>query len=140
MHKIYRGGVKITIHIVRDGDSLYEIAKLYNVDYRKIADDNKISINQELVVGQTIVIDTDNVKKLREIEVNGYAFPNIDMNILTEAMPSLTYLSLFSYHINYGGYLDKINDDDLIAVTKSYGVTPVMVVTNIGRKTDLIVI
>jgi spore germination protein len=134
MHKIYRGGVEITIHIVREGDSLYEIAKLYNIDYKKIADDNKIPINQELVIGQTIVIDTDNIKNFREIKVNGYAFPNIDMGILNEVLHSLTYLSLFSYHINYGGYLDKINDDDLISIAKNYNVIPVMVVTNIGKE------
>lgn len=122
------------IHVVKEGDSLYEIGKAYNVDYKKIAADNEMPINQELVVGQTIVVITNENKKLGEIEVNGYAFPNIDRNVLEKTLPSLTYLSIFSYQVTENGSLSDINDEELIALAKSNRVSPVMVITNIGTE------
>ncbi|MCB2361579.1 glycosyl hydrolase family 18 protein [Clostridium estertheticum] len=44
------------IHVVKSGENLYEISKLYGVPYNKIADDNELTNPDELVVGQTLVI------------------------------------------------------------------------------------
>ncbi|MGV8980517.1 glycosyl hydrolase family 18 protein [Clostridium sp.] len=44
------------IHVVKSGQSLYEISKLYGVSYDKIASDNELTNPNDLVVGQTIVI------------------------------------------------------------------------------------
>jgi len=87
-----------------------------------------------LVVGQTLVILTDDVVKEREITVNGYAFPNIQDDVLAKVLPFLTYLSIFSYHVNYNGSLKIINDEDLINTAKENNVTPIMVITNIGNE------
>lgn len=119
---------------MREGDSLYTIGQMYNVDYMKIANDNDLSIDNELVIGQTLVIITDNDKKFKEIIVNGFAFPNIDKIILEKALPFLTSLSIFSYEADYTGNLKMINDQDLIDLAKEHNVTPVMVVTNIGSE------
>jgi spore germination protein len=113
---------------------LYKIGELYNVDYRKIAADNEIPLNRNLVVGQTIVVLTNGTEKLRQTEVNGYAFPNIDINILTKALPYLTYLSIFSYHVKQDGSLNMINDEELINLSKEYNVEPIMTITNIGNE------
>lgn len=123
------------IHVVRKGDTLYEIGLLYNTDYREIANYNGLIINQPLVVGQTIVIKTDEkVKPFREISVNGFAFPGIDKDVLTNAIEHLTYLSIFSYHANKDGSLKPLNDEELIRIAKDNKVVPVMVVTNIGNE------
>jgi spore germination protein len=106
---------------------------MYNVDYRKIASDNEIPLEQTLVIGQTLVVILNNDdKKFREIEVNGYAFTNINKDILQQVLPSLTYLSIFSYSVEYNGGLKNINDSDLILMAKTYGTIPIMVITNIG--------
>ena len=44
------------IHVVKPGDSLYSISRLYNVSYNKIAADNELGDPNRLVVGQTLVI------------------------------------------------------------------------------------
>jgi spore germination protein len=107
---------------------------MYNVYYEKIASDNKIPLHQTLVVGQTIVILTGKTNPTRQIDVNGYAFPNIDTGILEYAFPSLTYLSIFSYAVMSDGSLRTINDDKLISMAKDNKVVPVMVITNIGEE------
>lgn len=123
----------MTIHVVRRGDTLYDIGELYNVDYQQIAEDNEIAVNQHLVVGQTLVIMTEEkIKPFREISVNGFAFTNINITMLNNIIEYLTYLSIFSYAFNPDGSLKTINDEELIAIAKNNGVLPVMVVTNIG--------
>lgn len=121
------------IHVVKEGDSLYKIGKEYNVNYRQIAIDNEIPIDQELVVGQTLVIIVNrNNNKYLNIKVNGYTFPNIDRDLLNDILPYLTYLSIFSYHADYDGSLNFIDDNELISLAKNYKVSSTMVITNIG--------
>lgn len=121
------------IHVVKQGDSLYTIAKQYNADYLKIAAENEIPPDQSLVIGQTIVITgAGYTRKFGNIEVNGYAFPEISMEVLNKTLPNLTYLSIFSYNLLANGSLEQINDSPLIAACRSFGVSPVMVITNIS--------
>ncbi|MDD2377713.1 MAG: glycosyl hydrolase family 18 protein [Bacilli bacterium] len=121
------------IHVVKENETITSIAENYKVDYRKIANDNEISVDENLVIGQTLVIITENdIQKDREIVVNGYSFPNINKDILFKALPYLTYLSIFSYQVDASGNLIPINDDELIEISKNYQTEPIMVVTNIG--------
>lgn len=50
------------IYTVRQGDSIYSIAKRYQVPMQKVIDDNRLDSTQQLVVGQAIIINTDSVK------------------------------------------------------------------------------
>lgn len=121
------------IHVINRGDTLYSIGEKYNVDYKQIALNNQISLNDSLVIGDTLVIVIDNTrKKYRKIEVNGFTYPNITDNLLNEWLPSLTYLSIFSYSFNINGSLNEINDESLIDKAINNEVLPIMVLTNIG--------
>ncbi len=51
-----RGVIFLIIHVVKSGENLYEISKLYGVSYNKIASDNELTNPTQLVVGQTLVI------------------------------------------------------------------------------------
>ncbi len=118
---------------MKKGDTLYSIGQQYGVTYQDIADLNKINPNAPLVIGETlIIINKPIIKKYGDIEVNGYAFTNIDRTILEDVLPYLTYLSIFSYQILEDGSLKPINDDELISLSKKYKTLPVMVITNIG--------
>lgn len=170
------------IHVVKPGESIYSIARLYGVPWQKIVSDNELENPDQLVVGQTIVIlqgtrqhtvgrgeslyliaaeyqmrvsdilranpQITNPARLevgqiitippREInfgpiEVNGYAFPNINRETLRKTLPYLTYLSIFSYQVNADGSLDTIDDTALIQAARAARVAPLMVITNIGE-------
>lgn len=178
------------IHVVKPGESLYSISRLYNVPYTKIASDNELENPNRLVVGQTLVIlegvrrhtvtvgqslysiattygltvnellaanpqitnasliypgQIINIpsatRKLGTIEVNGYAFPNISMEVLRKTLPYLTYLSIFSYEVRPDGTLRTINDTPLIEAAREARVAPLMVITNLveggGFNSDL---
>ncbi|MEW9124842.1 MAG: glycosyl hydrolase family 18 protein [Thermotaleaceae bacterium] len=168
------------IHVVRPGENLYNIGRLYGVSYTKIAADNELADPARLVVGQTLVIlegtrrhaivagesiysialqygltmnellaanpqitDPSRIvpgqiivipprtRKLGTIEVNGYAYPNIDMEVLRKTLPYLTYLSIFSHEVNPDGTLRTINDTPLIQAARAANVAPLLVITNL---------
>ncbi len=168
------------IHVVRKGESLYSISRLYGVSANKISSDNELSNSEHLVVGQTLVIiggarkhtvapgqsiysiarlyglnvndllaanpqipssNKINVGqimnipagpgKLGTIEVNGYTFPNINMEVLRKTLPHLTYLSIFSNEVNPDGTIRLINDVPLIQAARAAKVAPLMVITNL---------
>ncbi len=50
------------IHVVKPGDSIYSISKKYGVPMQKILDDNKLTSTQPLMIGQAIVVMTDNIR------------------------------------------------------------------------------
>lgn len=184
-----RGDILI-IHVVKPGESIYNIANLYGVSPEKIIDENELSNPNQLVPGQTLVIlegtrkhrvqpgeslytiarqygvrvndileanpqitnparlsvgqiinIPSRTRKLGTIEVNGYTFPNIDMEVLRKTLPYLTYLSIFNYEVLPDGSLKEINDEPLIEAAREAGVAPLMVISNIeeggGFSSDL---
>lgn len=50
------------IYTIRQGDNIYSISRRYNVPMQKILGDNQIENPEQLVVGQSIVINVDNIK------------------------------------------------------------------------------
>jgi spore germination protein len=170
----------LIIHVVRKGESLYSISRLYGVSANKISTDNELSNPEQLVVGQSLVIIGGERKhtvapgqsiysiaklyglnvndiltanpqisspgrisvgqvinipagpgKLGTIEVNGYTFPNINMEVLRKTLPHLTYLSIFSHEVNPDGTLRPINDAPLVQAARAARVAPLMVITNL---------
>jgi len=168
------------IHVVRPGESIYSISRLYGVPSEKIINDNELATPERLVPGQALVIiegtrqytvnpgdsvfriarrydvsvaeileanpDITNPALLQpgqvinippreinfgEILVNGYAFPEIDRNVLEKTLPSLSFLSIFSYEVRPDGSLSSIDDEPLISAARAAGVAPFMVITNI---------
>jgi spore germination protein len=113
------------------GDSLYSIAKKYGTTvFHILASNPEITDPSKISIGQEILI-TFPRKKLGTIEVNGYAFPNIDINTLENTLPHLTYLSIFSYQVRADGSLVSINDSELTTLSRQYKTASLMVVTNI---------
>lgn len=120
-------------YIVRRGDTLYQIAGRYNTTISRILEENPSITNpSNIFIGQSIRVPTTN-NILRSINVNGYAFPNIRQDALDDALPNLTFLSLFSYQVREDGSLVSINDQNLVNTAWNNNVRPLMVITNIGE-------
>ncbi len=181
--------IALIIHVVRPGESVYSISRLYDVSPSSIIEDNELAQPDRLVIGQTLVIMEGTrrhavvrgesifsiarqygvsmgalveanpglsltepiypgqilvipprTRKLGTIEVNGYAFTNINMEVLRKTLPHLTYLSIFSYEVREDGSLSTVNDQPLINAARQANVAPLMVITNLtegGFSSDL---
>lgn len=122
------------IHVVKPGENLNSIAKLYNTTPEKIIYDNQLSDPNRLVIGQTIVIVTTNLEleDKRSVIINGYTYPHIKDEVLANAMPYLSNITPFSYGFNLDGSLIEPNDEKLIKTAIENNVAPLMLLTTIN--------
>lgn len=119
-------------YTVQSNETLTEIARRFNTTVNNILAFNpQITSPNDIYPGLTIRIDYDNPNK-RDIEVNGFVYPEVNLNLLRRVLPFLTYLSIFSYQITNEGLLNDINDTTLITEAYRYNVAPVMTVTNVS--------
>ena len=121
----------------KEGDTLPDIALRYNTTPEMIADDNQLNVNN-IVPGQILIIRSE---EKRKIIVNGYIYPNINIDVLYASLPFLSFLSIFSYHITEEGNLMSLNDNTLIKMALDQEVAPFVSITNMnenGFDTELI--
>lgn len=120
------------IYVVREGDSIDSIAKIFGVSAEEIAYDNQISMPYPLAIGQALLIPgVENTEQKRAVHVNGYAYPYIQDQVLSETLPYLTYLSVFSYGFTTSGNLlpPRTDDSHMIHEAWQQGTAPVLVLT-----------
>jgi spore germination protein len=118
-------------YTVKSGDTIYSIARANGVSQNAIFSANPhIGSNGVIYAGQVLTIPSGE-QKLGTIEVNGYIFPGSNEQIVRDAFPSLTYLSIFSYQVKEDGSLVTIEDEKWIRMARQNNVAPIMVVTNI---------
>ncbi|MBR4086805.1 MAG: LysM peptidoglycan-binding domain-containing protein, partial [Clostridia bacterium] len=101
----------MTIVTIQPGDSLYKIGKTYGVSVEQLVRANGIDPNKYLVVGDSLIVPSPE-EKSGPLEVNGYAYPFIDREVLRKTLPYLTYLSIFSYGVTDEGALVPLRDDE----------------------------
>ena len=94
------------IYVVQPGDSVDEIAYHFGVNPATIIYVNQLEYPYPLTVGQALLILDDTELLTRPAFVtNGYAYPFITKEVLTETLPFLSELSVFSYGFTPDGTL-----------------------------------
>lgn len=125
----------VETYIVQEGDSLYEIAQMHGVSVMDLLRNNSfLSDRNYLEVGEKLVLRYDNQEK--RINVNGMTFSFIDEGLLRKTLPFLTYLTIMGHRVDINGTLDDIKDEQIIEISLSYGVVPLMLIyglTDIGQ-------
>jgi len=121
----------MTVHTVRPGDTVFRIANTNGVTPQALAKANGLQDPDRIIVGQSLVIPRAD-KSRGELIVNGYCYPTIRDEILADALPHLTFLSVFACQVNADGSLVPMqNDARVIERAKAAGVRPHMVIANI---------
>lgn len=119
---------------VQSGDSLYSIAQRFGINVNTLADINGLSLTQPLRVGLRLYIPP---RPRRSAEINAYIEPRggeVSENLreaAVEAAPDLTYLAPFSFEVQRDGSLKAPPLGDLSTIAGQYGVTLMMVLTNL---------
>lgn len=118
-------------YTVRPGQSLYSIARSFGVTPDEILAINpQIESPDDLRPGDVIKIPMQ-VEKLGTIYVNGYAYTTISPQTLRRVLPSLTYISPFSYETSANGTFSTLPDKFIIDTARQNNVAPLMTLTNI---------
>lgn len=114
------------VYTVKAGDTLAEIANNYGVTCNQLFRNNpSLRARTQIYPSQTLIISYQD-EKLSDLSVNGYAYPDIDMELLRQTMPFLTYVTPFTYGFSPQGNLTSLNDEPIISLAKEYGVKPLM--------------
>ena len=122
------------VYTVAQGDTVYSIASRFGITPNQLWRNNpQLGGKGELIPGQELVISLP-APTLGRIDVGGYAYPNIDRDVLRKTLPYLTYLTLFTYGIRDDGTLIGIEDEELIELARSYGVAPIMLVSTLTEQ------
>ena len=113
-------------YTVRTGDTLSSVARSNGLSLRQLLRNNfGLSIRDELYPGETLVLSYRQ-GKLGSLQVNAYAYPYIERDLLLEALPYLSDLSPFTYGLRPEGGLVPLEDGALIRDALSFGVRPLL--------------
>lgn len=124
-------------YLVQEGDSLESIAASHGISVIQLLQNNpQLSNRAYIFPGEEIVISYTDEKRM-DLSTNGYAFPFIDISVLQETLPYLTYLTVFYYRITMNGDIVDIKDQKLIDTARAYGVAPIMTISTITEEGDI---
>lgn len=125
------------IHIVKQGDSLYAIAKRFGTTVESIVSINEIPDPDVLVIGQALVLPSNPSPNRPTIETNLYVewYTEVPAERVLEQVEkvasNLTYMMPFSYEVLRDGSLTEMNWGTLSEIAKEQQVETVIVIANI---------
>lgn len=125
----------MTIYTVKPGDNIDSIALSYGIQADSIIYNNQLVYPYRLAIGQALLLSTGSSgTNRRTIVSNGYAYPFINRYNLTQTLPYLTDLSVFSYGFTIDGELipPAVDDTWMIALAKEYNTAPILTLTPFG--------
>lgn len=118
------------VYTVKEGDTLQGIADTFGISLIQLLRNNPNLLDREFIFpGDTLVTQYED-EKVAKIITNGYVFPYVEPEVLKKSLLYLTYLSVFSYSVTSDGELNDIDDIHIINLAKSFGVAPIMVISN----------
>lgn len=123
------------IYVVNPGDTVDSIATENGVPVDTILYNNQLEYPYELAVGQALLLSKgEGEQSGKTVEVNGYAYPFIQRDVLDQTLPYLSDLSVFSYGFTTEGDLifPTLDDTFMIEAALAMGVSPVLTLTPIG--------
>lgn len=120
------------IHVVTPGDTVYSIARAYQIPADTIIYNNQLIYPYTLVIGQALLLSVPSASVPESIVVtNGYAYPFINTWVLDQTLPYLSRLSIFSYGFTLEGELipPAIDDAFMIEWALEAGSAPFLTLT-----------
>ena len=109
-------------HRVRAGETLSGIASRHGLSTRTLWRRNwPLGGRDSIYPGQTLVLSYREERTLGDAVFNGYAYPNINADLLSAQLPYLTYLSPFTYGIGADGRLLELNDWSMRTAARRHG-------------------
>ena len=120
--------------MVKQGDTVNEVASTYGVSAETIIYDNQLIYPYRLAIGQALLINTGQTNKTMEIKSNGYAYPFISRWVLDNTLPYLSELSIFSYGFNTEGELipPVLDDEWMVEKALNTSTLPILTLTPFG--------
>ena len=128
------------IYVVQPGDTIDSIASYYDIGTDSIIYNNQLSYPYRLAIGQALLLTVNgnngnNDVAKRTVVSGGYAYPFIRRFTLTETLPYLTDLFVFSYGFTTEGELipPSLDDTWMIELALMNITRPILTLTPFGK-------
>jgi spore germination protein len=124
---------KMQIHVVKKGETLWEISRRFGIPIDQIISVNELESPEKLVVGQALIIPTTApVTAKPVIDVNAYTINTGETGAeeIHEVGKDLTYWMPFAYRMTATGGLEAVDDSAMIQAAIAERVVPVLCITN----------
>ena len=109
-------------HVVRPGETLYSIADAYGTTVLQLLRNNLFLNGRDLLLPGMVLVIRYERDPLGTYRIGGYAYPFISDDLLTAALPFMTYLMPFTYGIDpEEGTLVPLDDERLLLYARNYG-------------------
>lgn len=123
------------IYVVQPGDSVDSIAAAYDISADSVIYNNQLSYPYRLAIGQALLLTAGESEAERmTVVTGGYAYPFIRRFTLTETLPYLTDLFIFSYGFTVDGELipPQLDDAWMIDLARKSDTLPILTLTPFG--------
>ena len=123
------------IYVVKSGDTVDSIAESHGIPVSSVIYNNQLAYPYPLAVGQALLLSSgESSVPSYPAWVNGYAYPFIQQDVLSETLPFLSSLSVFSYGFTAEGDIvpPTLDDSFMIRAALAAGVRPVLTLTPLG--------
>ncbi|KSV58482.1 glycosyl hydrolase family 18 protein [Acetivibrio ethanolgignens] len=123
------------IYIVVPGDTIELIAQKTESDVETLIYANQLVYPYSLAIGQALLIPGERQAE-RGIRTNGYAYTYIDSWVLSQTLPYLSELSVFSYGFTREGNLVNPPRDDIwmIEAARNAETVPILTLTPLDEE------
>jgi spore germination protein len=123
------------IYIVVPEDTIEKIAEKTGSDTDTLIYANQLVYPYSLAIGQAIFVPQVGMPT-REIQTSGYAYTYIDSWILSQTLPYLTRLCVFSYGFTMEGDLlyPPRDENFMIEAAKNFSVLPILTLTPLDEQ------
>lgn len=122
------------IYVVKQGDSVDSISAEFGVTVERIIYINQLVYPYRLAVGQSLLLVSEQNYVGRNLIANGFAYPFISSWVLSQTLPFLTELSVFSYGFTTSGELisPELPTEWMVQDAIEKGTRPVLTLTPFG--------
>lgn len=124
------------IYVVKPNDTVDTIAAQFGVPADTIIYNNQLEYPYPLAVGQALLLSKGESTQVKQsVETGGYAYPYINADTLSQTLPYLSRLFVFSYGFTPDGDLvyPKTDDSFMIEMALARQTAPILTVTPFGE-------
>ena len=124
-----------TVYEVKEGENLYSVAQSLGVSVGDLWRNNPfLGGGTDLRTGESLTVVPELPIYDREISVNTYVYPSVDLAVLRTILPYLTYLTVVGYGVEEDGSLIvPPNDGEIVELARAYGVAPIVQIAGAGE-------
>ena len=117
------------IYIARSGDTLSSVAARFHTDAETLWRLNGLKDPSRTAPGMALLLPSQDWPE-HTTELFAFTSPDISEKLLSDALPSLSYLSTYSCRVSGNGNIHALCDGALTEKAVDSGVMPVMTLTN----------